>query len=166
MSAQHATPAAGGATPEDPPPAVDAPAPERPDAEPAVNAEPAAAAKAEPVANAEPDTTAAEVLADVDAEAEPVRLIRQLNRPARWIVAAVEVLAAVGFVLLAAWAWRRAAVPYELPEFENQAIPRFVHTQSGPWTTLAVGFGMAAVLLVVDAVREAVLAQRARVRRR
>lgn len=87
---------------------------------------------------------------------------RPLNRPVRWLIACVEVAFVVGFGLLAAWAWDRATVPVRLPDYENPAIPDVVDRQSGPWTAAAVGLGLLAALLLMDAVRQAILALRLR----
>jgi hypothetical protein len=95
------------------------------------------------------------------AVAEPRRLRRPLNRPARWLIAAAEVAAAGALAVLTVWAWRRAMIPVELPEFDNPAIPRYVSRMSGPWAAAAVGAATVAGLLVLDAVRHAVLALRA-----
>lgn len=90
---------------------------------------------------------------------------RPLHRPVRWLVAAVELALAIGFVLLAAWAWRRSSIPVELPEFDNEAIPEFTSRQSGPWVAAAVGAALAAGMLVLDALRQVALAVRARTTR-
>jgi hypothetical protein len=92
----------------------------------------------------------------------PEQQDRPLNRPVRWFIAAVEVAFVVGLAFLAAWAWSRATVPVRLPDYENPAIPDVVERQSGPWTAAAVGLGLLAALLLMDAARQAVLAARLR----
>jgi len=87
---------------------------------------------------------------------------RPLNRPVRWLVAAVEVVAAVALVALAIWAWRRASIPMRLPESDNPAIPSFTSRLSGPWVAAAVVAATVAGGLLLDALREAVLAARGR----
>ena len=176
MDSQHATPTADGATADEHPPV-------EPDAhDPAVTAATDPADSATGPTGADP--AGGRTGADVDdpaagprgsgvdsAEAGAVQGTaegrrparpRELNRPVRWLVAAVELVVTVGLVLLAAWAWQRSSVPVELPEYENPAIPDHTSRQSGPWVALAVGAAMAAGLLVLDALRVALLAARGR----
>jgi hypothetical protein len=86
---------------------------------------------------------------------------RAPSRPVRWLIAVAEVAAAVALAVLAVWAWRRATIPVELPDFDNPAIPHTVSRMSGPWAGAAVAAAAVAGMLLVDAVRHAVLARRA-----
>jgi hypothetical protein len=76
-----------------------------------------------------------------------------MNRPARWLVAAVEVAAATGLVVLTAWAWHRASITVELPEYENPAVPRTVNRMSGPWVAAAFAAATGTGVLMLDAIR-------------
>ncbi|HEY0452229.1 hypothetical protein [Actinophytocola sp.] len=87
----------------------------------------------------------------------------RLHRPARALVALVELLAAGGLVWLAFWAWPRGfstitTVVGNGTELESTRI-------YGNWLGAAIGFGTLAALLVLDALRQVVLAVRARPKR-
>jgi hypothetical protein len=90
-----------------------------------------------------------------DQPAEP-----RLNQPVRAAVAAAEVLLAVALVLLAVWAWGNAPMPVPLPPSDNPAIPQATSSTDGRWMAGAVGSVVAAGLLVLDAVRQTLLAVR------
>jgi hypothetical protein len=75
-------------------------------------------------------------------------------------VALAEVALAVALCFAAAWAWRRASIPYELPISQNPAVPRTVDRWSGPWVAAAFGLATLAGVLVLDAARQLVLAIR------
>jgi hypothetical protein len=92
---------------------------------------------------------------------EPARL----HRPARAAVASAELLAAAGLVAAAVlWAWPNGfativTVARDDTELTSEAI-------SGNWLAAAIGLGALAALLLVDAVRQVVLAVRTRPRRK
>jgi hypothetical protein len=84
----------------------------------------------------------------------------QLHRPRRAIVAVVELLAAGGLVAAAFWAWPKGfATIVTLTSSGREVIAERIY---GNWLGAAIGFGTVAGLLVVDAVRQLVLAVRAR----
>jgi hypothetical protein len=88
------------------------------------------------------------------------RPVKQLNRPLRAGLAAAELLLAVTSVLVAMWAWRQTVIMVELPPTDNPVIPRFTTATDGRWMAAAVALGTLAGLLVLDAVRQAVLVVR------
>lgn len=99
--------------------------------------------------------------ADPDAtEPADPRLPAPIHQPARGLVAFAEVALAVALCFAAAWAWSRASIPYELPTSQNPAMPRTVDRWSGPWVAAAFGLVALAGALVLDAVRQLVLAIR------
>jgi hypothetical protein len=106
-------------------------------------------------------------LTDRDALAvpRPSRPPAPIHQPARALVAFVEIVLVVTFCLAAAWAWRRASIPYELPMSENPAMPRTVDRWSGPWVGVAFGLTTLAGWLLLDAARQLVLAIRVSQRR-
>ncbi len=86
----------------------------------------------------------------------------RLNQPVRAVVAAVEVLAAAALVWLAFWLW-----PHGIATITDRASDGAVLVSSryfGNWAAGAIGAGTVAALLVLDAIREVVLALRARPR--
>lgn len=87
-----------------------------------------------------------------------------LNQPWRALIAVVEVLAAAGAVWAAYWAWPRGIVTITDVADDGTRLQstRFF----GNWLAAAILLGTVAALLVLDAVRQAVLAFRARPRRR
>lgn len=83
-----------------------------------------------------------------------------LHRPRRAIVAALELLVAAGLVLAAFWAWPRGfATIVTVTSEGREVVSERIH---GNWLGAAIGFGTLAALLVVDAVRQVVLAVRTR----
>jgi hypothetical protein len=90
----------------------------------------------------------------------PRRRQLALNRPARGVVATLEILLAVALGFAVAWAWSRAAVPFQLPASDNPAVPETVERWSGPWIGAAFGFAALAGVLLLDAVRQVLLAVR------
>jgi hypothetical protein len=87
---------------------------------------------------------------------EPARL----HRPRRAIVAVVELLVAGGLVAAAFWAWPKGfATITTVAQDGREVIAERIY---GNWLAAAIGFGTAAGLLVVDSVRQLVLAVRAR----
>ncbi|UVS82294.1 hypothetical protein [Actinokineospora sp. UTMC 2448] len=85
-----------------------------------------------------------------------------LNQPRRGVVAAIEVVAAAGLVALALWLWNRGVVVTtplaERPDLEFTEY-------AGDLVALSVASGTAAALTLLDAVRNLVLAVRARPKR-
>lgn len=87
----------------------------------------------------------------------------RLHRPVRAVVALAEVLAAAAAIWGAFWAWPRGfstitTVLSDGTVLESQRV-------YGDWLTVAIGFGTVAALLVLDALRQALLAVRAKPRR-
>lgn len=94
------------------------------------------------------------------AELRPARPAPRLHRPRRMVVLAVELAAAVLFGAGVLLAWQRGMVPYELPASDNPAVPDEVDRRSGPWLGVAFVLAAGAGLLLLDAIRQAVLASR------
>ena len=90
---------------------------------------------------------------------EPARL----HRPGRAIVALAEMVAAGLAVWGAFWAWPQAFAT--ISETITDGVVLDSQRVYGNWIAAAVGFGTLAALLVVDAVRQTLLAVRARPRR-
>jgi hypothetical protein len=82
----------------------------------------------------------------------------RLHQPRRALIAAGEVVAAVLVVLLAAWCWNRGVLRYEFPAPDRAPLEstRFL----GNWIGAAAGLATVAGVLVLDAVRQLVLAVR------
>lgn len=99
---------------------------------------------------------------DSDAET-PVPDEGRVNQPWRAVIAAVEVVVAVLLVVAAVWSWNHALIAIEVPELPPSAPP--VSRMMGDWIALAVLAVTVAGLLVLDAVRQSVLAWRVRPRR-
>ncbi len=87
----------------------------------------------------------------------------RLNKPVRAVVAVVEVLLAGVAVWFAFDLWPRgiARVVERLPDGTVLESTRWV----GSWMAAAIGLGTVAALLVLDAIRQVVLAVRARPKR-
>ncbi|KAA2264838.1 hypothetical protein F0L68_07110 [Solihabitans fulvus] len=87
-----------------------------------------------------------------------------LNQPRRAIVAVVEVLVVALLVFLAVQCWRNGVIRYTFPIEGHDPLPatRFV----GSWMAGAVALGTAAGIIVLDAVRQLLLAMRVRPGRR
>ena len=90
---------------------------------------------------------------------EPARL----HRPVRAVVALVELVVAGLAVWGAFWAWPQAFVTISTPITDGVVLDS--QRVFGNWIATAVGFGTLAALLVVDAVRQLLLAVRTRPRR-
>ncbi|MCI2417013.1 hypothetical protein MOQ72_06220 [Saccharopolyspora sp. K220] len=84
----------------------------------------------------------------------------RLNQPWRAAVAGIEFVVAVGLLLAAWWAWRHGAVTIYLsgPHGAVDVVTRSI----GSWLAAAVGAVTLAGLLLLDAVRQLMLASRAR----
>ena len=84
-----------------------------------------------------------------------------LNRPWRALIAVLEVVLAGGAVWAAFLAWPRGIVTISMTvDGTLLESTRF----SGNWLAAAIGLGTLAALLVLDAIRQTVLAVRARPR--
>jgi hypothetical protein len=116
--------------------------------------------------HAVPPRPAEAQVADRDStELAAPRPLAPIHQPARGLVALAEVVLAVALCFAAAWAWRRASIPYELPTSQNPAVPRTVDRWSGPWIAAAFGLATLAGGLVLDAARQLVLSIRVAERR-
>ncbi|ALG14011.1 hypothetical protein [Kibdelosporangium phytohabitans] len=93
----------------------------------------------------------------------PVRA--KLNQPKRALVAAAELVVAAGLVWLAFWLWPMSVATITTV-FEDGRPPLVSHRYFGHWMSLSVLSGTVAAVLVVDAVRQLVLASRARPKHR
>ncbi|MCT2585658.1 hypothetical protein [Actinophytocola gossypii] len=92
---------------------------------------------------------------------EPARL----HRPARAAVALAELLAAAGLVAAAVWwAWPNGFATIVTVARDGTELTS--ERTSGNWLAAAIGLGALAALLLVDAVRQVVLAVRTRPRPR
>lgn len=91
----------------------------------------------------------------------PVRA--RLNQPRRGFVAAAEVLVAAGLIWLAFLLWPQGIAT--ISQVLDDGRPPYVsHRYFGNWMTLSIFCGIIAAVLVLDAVRQLVLATRARPR--
>lgn len=85
-----------------------------------------------------------------------------LHRPWRAIVAVVELLLAGGLVVAAFWAWPKGFHTIVTVTSEGREV--VAERIYGNWLATAIGFGALAGLLLVDALRQVVLAVRTRPR--
>ncbi|WP_344125130.1 hypothetical protein [Saccharopolyspora halophila] len=84
----------------------------------------------------------------------------RLNQPWRAAVAGLELVVAIALTLFAFWAWQRGVITVHLPGPDGA---REVVTRSlGSWLTGAVGAVTLAGLLLIDAIRQLVLAVKTR----
>lgn len=92
-------------------------------------------------------------------EPEPGRV----NRPARAVVAAVELVLAVvaGWGATLCWSNTTTEIVYQAGD-GSELVSRIY---SGPWIAAAIGVALVAALLVVDMARELALALRTRQKR-
>ncbi|WP_433870383.1 hypothetical protein [Saccharopolyspora sp. CA-218241] len=83
-----------------------------------------------------------------------------VHQPWRTAIAAVELLIALGLAVTAWWAWGRGIVPIYLPGpgGATDVVTRSV----GSWLATAIAAGGVGALLVLDAIRQLVLAIRVR----
>jgi len=130
-----------------------------PATEPATVAEPATEPATGPVTESTtgPATAAGPVTAE---DADGPHPHRQLDGRTRWLLAGAEVVAGACLLVIAVWAWQRASIPVRLPDSDNPVIPDFTSRLSGPWAAAAFVAATVTGLLVLDAVRHAVLAAR------
>ncbi|MBP2322331.1 hypothetical protein JOF56_002716 [Kibdelosporangium banguiense] len=89
----------------------------------------------------------------------PVRA--KLNQPRRAFVALAEVLVAAALIWLAFWLWPHAIAPISTVLADGRP-PYVSHRYYGNWMALSILSGTVAGVLVVDAVRQLMLAARAR----
>jgi hypothetical protein len=83
-----------------------------------------------------------------------------LHQPKRWLIAAGEVVAIVLLAWLAVWCWNRGIVKLAYPIDGRE--PLISTRYHGNWLGTAVGALTLAVILGLDAVRQALLALRTR----
>jgi hypothetical protein len=86
----------------------------------------------------------------------------RLHRPRRAIVAVVELLVAGGAVVAAFWAWPKGFATIVTVAGDGTRL--LSERTYGNWLGGAIGFGALAALLVLDAIRQLVLAVRVRPR--
>lgn len=89
----------------------------------------------------------------------PVRA--KLNQPKRAFVALAEVVVAAALIWLAFWLWPKGVVTISTV-LEEGRPPYVSHRYYGHWMALAIFSGTVAGVLLVDAVRQLLLAARAR----
>lgn len=89
----------------------------------------------------------------------------RLEQPWRFAVAAGEVILAVGAVVVGILLWGRGVTTMVTP-LGNGRPPLVSTIYYGNWMAAGIGLVAVATLLVLDAIREVVLAARARGRRR
>ncbi|SEP83788.1 hypothetical protein SAMN05216188_101642 [Lentzea xinjiangensis] len=83
-----------------------------------------------------------------------------LHQPKRWLIAAAEAVAIVLLVVAAVWCWNRGVVQLSYPvEGREPLVSTRYH---GNWLGTATAALTLAVVLVLDAVRQVVLAARTR----
>jgi hypothetical protein len=101
-------------------------------------------------------------MTEPDTAAVPAQRAR-LNQPRRALVAVAELLVAAAAVWVAFRVWPRGVTTITLvgDDGTRQEVTRLV----GSWLAAAVGLGTLASLLVLDALRQVLLAVRARPRR-
>lgn len=92
----------------------------------------------------------------------PVRA--KLNQPKRGLAAAAELLVAAGLVWLAFWLWPKGVAT--ITTVLDDRPPLVSHRYFGHWMSLAILCGTVAAVLLVDTVRQSVLAARARPKNR
>ncbi|CAM3638495.1 hypothetical protein KIPE111705_18240 [Kibdelosporangium persicum] len=93
----------------------------------------------------------------------PVRA--KLNQPKRALVAAAEVLVAAGLIWLAFWLWPKAITTITTT-FDDGRPALVSHRYYGSWMSLAILSGTVAGVLLVDAIRQLMLAARSRPKHR
>ena len=84
----------------------------------------------------------------------------RLNQPLRGLVAAGEVVLAVGLIVIAVWIWGHATTAVPLPPSDNPAVPPSATSTDGRWMAAAVGLALVSGLLLLDAIRQTLLAVR------
>jgi len=94
---------------------------------------------------------------------EPPPYRDRLNQPRRALIGTAEVLVAAAMVWLAIWLWSNAPVTIT-QAFPDNRPPFVSHRYFGHWMSLSILSGAVAAVLVVDAVRQFLLAARVRPR--
>lgn len=87
----------------------------------------------------------------------------RLHRPWRSLVALGELAGAALAILLAFWCWDRGIVPVVTLLEDGTRLESTRHV--GHWLAAAIGLGAVAAVLVLDALRQVLLAVRVRPRR-
>ncbi|MGM1062565.1 hypothetical protein [Saccharothrix sp. Mg75] len=93
-------------------------------------------------------------------ETEPDTAEPRLHQPRRAFVAVGEVVLAVALVALAVWCWQRGILRYSYPVPDH--APLESTRVKGNWVGAAAGLVLVAGVLLLDAVRQVVLAVRTR----
>ncbi len=94
-------------------------------------------------------------------ESEPTQAPR-LHQPWRAFLALAEIAAAAGLVIVAIWSWRNASVPLEVSPATDGKPAEVVHQLRGSWIADSVIAATVAGILLLNAVRQLVLATRVR----
>ncbi|WP_205215123.1 hypothetical protein [Amycolatopsis albispora] len=94
---------------------------------------------------------------------EPPTTPQRLHRPWRAIVAAAELVLAAVAVWLATLAWDASLSTVRVQASDGAELTSYHY--AGNWVLAAIVLGVTATLLVVDAVRQFLLAARARPRK-
>jgi hypothetical protein len=95
--------------------------------------------------------------------APPPTVPARLHRPGRALVALAELLVAGAAVWAAFWAWPRGFATITTVIADGTALDS--QRVYGNWLAAAIGFGLIAALLLVDATRQVLLAVRTKPRR-
>lgn len=85
-----------------------------------------------------------------------------LHQPWRGLVAAVELLLAIGLAAAAVWSWRAGIVTIEYPPYQQGQSPQVVTRYFGNWIAGAITLVVVAGFAVIDGIRQTVLAMRSR----
>ncbi|MDQ2582686.1 hypothetical protein [Saccharothrix yanglingensis] len=93
-------------------------------------------------------------------ETEPDTAGPRLNQPRRAFAAVGEVVLAVLLVALAVWCWQRGILRYGYPVPDGPPLEST--RMKGNWVGAAAGLVLVAGVLLLDAVRQTVLAVRTR----
>ncbi|WP_143532688.1 hypothetical protein [Saccharothrix sp. ALI-22-I] len=101
--------------------------------------------------------------ATVETETEPEPGMPTLHQPKRALIAAGEVVLVVLLVPVAVWCWNRGVLHYSYPVPDQPPLEstRF----KGNWIGASVGLVTVAGVLLLDAVRQTLLAVRTRGRK-
>ncbi|MEV4317732.1 hypothetical protein [Actinocrispum sp. NPDC049592] len=97
--------------------------------------------------------------ADLAAPEQPVR--GGLNQPRRAIAGAAEIVVTGALVWLAFWLWSKSGVTVT-QSFDDGRPPYVSHRLYGHWMALSILSATVAGILLVDAIRQFILAVQAR----